>query len=103
MEIIRRIYIKSEADLPKEMGEYFVNIYGGDKKYYPFTNDYSFLDNTEFWLKHINWYLLIEEITDADIEEWAKNYFQKADNNEISCLIIGAKAMLNNEIKHIEK
>ena len=45
----------------------------------------------------------LKEITDSDIEAWAKNYYQKADENEISCLIIGAKAALNNEIKHIKQ
>jgi len=42
----------------------------------------------------------LKEITDSDIEAWAKNYYQKADENEISCLIIGAKAHRGNKIKH---
>lgn len=58
METYRKIYIKSEADLPKVAGSFIVHTKQGDT-----FNDYSypFLDNIPMskssWLKYIDWYL----------------------------------------------
>lgn len=41
----------------------------------------------------------LKEITDSDIEAWAK---KKGMPEDYHILIIGAKALLNGEIKHIK-
>jgi len=62
MEYYKKVYIKSEADLPKENGTYFVKI-----KTPPFTqelaavgfiweNDREHING--FWLNKVDWYLL---------------------------------------------
>ena len=57
-EYFERIYIKSEADLPKEKGFYITGIGNatafdpGEKKVKPFQSD-----SVEFWMKCIDYYL----------------------------------------------
>lgn len=56
------------------------------------------LDNPDFFHKHIT-----DEITDSDIEAWAEPYKYKSNHIwDEKSLIEGAKAMRDNEIKHIE-
>jgi hypothetical protein len=75
-ELYKKVWIKSEADLPKEEGEYFCGEGSGlHYKHFSTTN----FNNEEFWLKHIDWYLQpIEQIeqpepsvqlTDEEIEK----------------------------------
>jgi hypothetical protein len=103
--------IKSEADLPKENGNYYTNR-EGTKSVYAFIGckpEQKYYDNLtfeDFWLKYIDWYLIPEEITDSDIEAWAEEgvYGDKTHKNAwLQGRIEGAKALLNNEIKHIDK
>jgi hypothetical protein len=108
MELYRKIYIKSEADLPVKEQPYL----GQDEKsihwigYYPSTSD-LFEYQKDHWLNLVDWYLQHEQITDSDIEAWAEEYCSKCSSSFDETLKygikLGAKAALNGEIKHIEK
>ena len=50
METFRKVIIKTEADLPKEEGEYFACRSG-------FKTVQSFKFTDQFWLKEVRWYL----------------------------------------------
>jgi hypothetical protein len=58
MEIIRKIYIKSEADLPKEPEKYFVKFKNGTRTTANFTSGNV---RIEWWLENIDWYLQPDE------------------------------------------
>jgi len=47
-----KVEIKSEADLPKEDGIYFVHCKNSGKQ-----TEFSFHENKEVWPKNIDWYL----------------------------------------------
>jgi len=74
-DYFKKVYIKSEADLPKEEGYYFVGTKANtDRKmdlfYWRFTN---FAQGRECWLNDIDWYLLPVSIpSDEEIEKWAE-------------------------------
>lgn len=99
MKLYRKVYIKNDADLPKEYGRYVVHLKETDtQRDYPF---YCTKVSIRLWNKFVDWYLQPIDITDADIEAWAED---RASNPLIiEMLIMGAKAALNNEIKNIEK
>jgi hypothetical protein len=99
--------IKSEEDLPKE-GIYIVKCADNDAP--------EFMKMAEsgniFWQK-VAWYLIPEETNDSDIEVWAdiralindedNPGHKRIDAYAWELLVVGAKAVLNGEIKHIEK
>lgn len=74
METFKKVYVKSEADLPKESGYHFVCHKDQRHNYYAFDNDGPF-ENRDYWSKHIDWYLIPDEKpekkppTDEDIRK----------------------------------
>lgn len=110
MELYRKIYIKSEADLPKEVGSYFVYFkdVGEDIYDWVLTNGENPVEEywngqfqEDYWINTFDWYLQPIEITDSDIEAWADN--KAVDDLHRRTIIAVAKAVINGEIKHIEK
>jgi len=76
-ELFKKVYIKTEADLPKADGEFWAK--------YDSTNDVCLLErfivgekkDRQEWLKRIDWYfqpIELKEImpTDEEIKKWAK-------------------------------
>jgi hypothetical protein len=105
MELYRKVYIKSEADFPKEDGVYYVACFGSNKDLAWYSFNKSHKENQNFWNRAVDWYLILEpEITDADIEAWAETMYSKTFGSKyIQLLTKGAKAMRDGEIKHIDK
>lgn len=103
MELYKKVYIKSEEDLPKEDNEYFVYY-----KKYGTGSTHIYLGNDArkyTWLNDIDWYLQPIEITDADIEAYYPvTSSHQMDTNSWNNRLRqeGAKAVINGEIKHIE-
>jgi len=110
MERYDKIYIKTEADLPKEEGNYYVheiNRPEWDLDNYSYASDHS-----STWLNNIDWYFqLVEQPSDEAIK-WNNGdidaaYFMgvinsachKVDNNETYPSI----AILGKEIKRLKK
>jgi len=100
-ELYKKVYIKSEADLPPKDGLYFCGE-GSGLHYRDFVfHDTDNFHNEGFWLKNIDWYLIpIEqsqrEITDEEIEKWAAGKVNEIDPDEYGygdLLIDGAKWM----------
>jgi hypothetical protein len=110
MELYRKIYIKSEADLPKEVGSYFVYFkdVGEDIYDWVLTNGENPVEEywngqfqEDYWINTFDWYLQPIEITDSDIEAWADK-IERRGCSYYNGLMAGAKAMRDNEIKHIQ-
>jgi len=106
-ELFEKVHIETEDDLPKILGWYFIkpkDDYGFEALYNP-----EALITKNAWLRDIEYYLRPVEqkpITDADIEAWAKEGISGDKTHKNTWLqgrIEGAKAMRDNEIKHIEK
>ena len=102
METYKKVYIKSEADLPKKDGEYF----GMEKgSMYSFMSVLDFISDKEFknrdyWMSYIEWYLQPisavnepEKPTDEEIEMWARE--NSASVSSAINKICGAKWMRN--------
>jgi hypothetical protein len=120
--------IKTEADLPKRNGYYIckpVGDFAGEVKF-------NFDDETErnLWMVEVDWYLepieeqepdintpffgnsgvkipMTEQITDSDIEAWASTQALSESRKDFERglwlgLKVGAKAVLNGEIKRLK-
>ena len=100
MELYRKVYIKSEADLPKEEGEYIVS-HNYDKAVEFFCSDNPY--DISHWLEDIDWYLQPFELdmpTDEEIERECPAYTKLS--GECDAWIAGAKFM-REEIKKRNK
>ncbi len=74
MEYFKKVYIKSKDDLPKEKGGYDTEL--GYIYFNPnnlkIEGKGNRIDNVEWWVDNINWYLLpvsLPEVTDEEIDE----------------------------------
>ena len=110
MEYYKKVFIKSEDDLPKEEGRYIygwgnidIRVNSGTSIVYYDPND----DKEEFteMIESYDWYLLpVEFPTDEEIIDYALDYVRhkslKPANKGLikDALIIGAKAMRDNKI-----
>jgi hypothetical protein len=94
-QLFRVKVIKGTDDLPK-YGKEFVAHDKISNATYPYCKF-----NKEFWLNNIDWYLEPIEVSDADIEAWAKKeyYGESFDAVCIDAYINGAKSMRDGEIK----
>lgn len=117
MELYKKVYIKSPADLPKEC-IYALIIHrrekyrsSGEKSFmcsiYISPLEYETQDDKKKWVNRFDWYLQPIDITDEDIVEWAYKESKGGWNEQmlsqyISGKIEGAKAALRGEIKHIK-
>ena len=75
MEVFIKVYIKSEDDLPKEVGDYIVKLDDDSVRllHFPFDGDVGYNIFKTNWIEDVDWYLKpveIPEISDEDIEEW---------------------------------
>jgi hypothetical protein len=69
-ETFRKVWIKYESDLPKLADDYFVSHKDGDKNWYPFSKIGHF-ENINYWLNHIEWYLLpLDKHESKENEDW---------------------------------
>ena len=118
MEKYKKVYIKTEEDLPKEAGHFIVCKRSGEifRDYIYPKIDNSFPD-ANMWLKYIDWYL--QPLSDQDlpsdeeIKSWAKTLCYNNEENPIQdgsiirlryeSLIEGAKAMRDGWIKSNRK
>jgi type IV secretory pathway TrbF-like protein len=106
MELYRKIHIKSEADLPKEEGDYFVHVIktGIDIMEWNISNypDDTKLQNVD-WLNTYDWYLQPIEISDADIEAWAEEEIPFTSSSTLNVQrmrwIQGAKSMRDGNLR----
>ena len=59
-EYFKKVYIKSEEDLPKEMGDYLVLRKTGYRTllHFPFEGDVGWKADRYNWLHNVDWYLL---------------------------------------------
>jgi hypothetical protein len=82
-ELFKKVYIRSEEDLPKKDGNYIVKDRENYNPHYlPFVVSKAVINlNKDFWLNNIDWYLLPiadeqwqEKLTDEQIEKWADNF-----------------------------
>jgi len=101
MEMYKKVYIKSEADLPTEDGDYFGMERGSIESFMSvmsFISDWEF-KNRDYWMSYVEWYLQPipavnePEITDGEIEKWARE-----NSGSVSATInkiLGAKWMRN--------
>jgi hypothetical protein len=100
-ELFEKIYIKSEADLPKE-GLYFCGITDSCLGSFHFNSDDK--DDIDFWIGNVMWYLMpiasqFREISDEEIENAAIEGMQREEGDIIhiidspyaSAFIDGAK------------
>lgn len=70
-ELFKKVYIKSEADLPKEMGDYLVlrKTGYGTLLHFPFEGDVGWKADRYNWLHNVDWYLLPVSLpSDEEIE-----------------------------------
>lgn len=104
-QLLRVKVIKTEADLPKETGCYQCHEKNVspediiDSYYYDCEEPDDFKD---VWLGGIDWYLIPDETTDSDIYWHLQNIVKDESKAYNIGYADGAKAALNNEIKHIE-
>jgi hypothetical protein len=102
-EYFKKVYIKSEEDLPKEMGDYLVlrKTGYGTLLHFPFEGDVGWKADRYNWLHNVDWYLLPVTLpSDDEINDWASS--EEILNNmpetlklhikkKIECRIEGAK------------
>lgn len=99
MELYKKIFIKSEADLPKEEGSYYAH----DRSY---SNDFiitDFFDKKQHgifnWLQNIDWYfqplpespaqgMPTDEEIELELKKYLKDFF---DQGEYDNMVSGAK------------
>ena len=114
MEYYRKVFIKSEEDLPKEDGDYIVHSksYGwtGIANWKAFENPNYPEYNQYLWLLNYDWYLLpvelpsVEEIIDYALDYVSHKSLKPANKGLIKdALIIGAKAMRDGKIQLKDK
>ena len=57
-ELFRKVYIKSDADLPKENGRYIVRLKDTTTCAFDFTiNGDRLADDPQYWIDYVKWYL----------------------------------------------
>ena len=107
-ETYEKVFIKTEADLPKENGKYICMIRNIN---HPALLQYDIQSKGEYgyskqWLELVDWYLKpAEPVSDADIEKWAKKRLPFLEHAVFSVsqlrdlLYEGAKAMREGKIK----
>ena len=87
--IYRKVFIKSEADLPEDKAEYFVHIKERIESLYrsginTLTSDYPEDLFKEIWMNNIDWYLQPVELpSDEEIDKAGAKYekeYQEAFN-----------------------
>jgi len=122
MEYLKKVYIKSEADLPKTIGFHFISYKPLPRGSCPLELEYFDMtdERKDYWLEKIDWYLLPVEspmltdemkVTDEEIEEWAKQIIKNTYNNPLSevnrmveaGINFGAKASRDGKIKNFKK
>lgn len=109
VETFRKVYIKSESDLPKEDGDYIVKYNDGSIETFPFKLDEA------HWFTHIDWYLLpVSSLqssepennkTDEEIGQMANeqvSLYLKARNNPTQDLYKRFVNMAKWALKHSE-
>ena len=64
----KKVFIKTEADLPKEEGRYITHTKGYES-YYVISVKYEHSDNY-FWMQLYDWYLQPTEVYEKDFLEW---------------------------------
>lgn len=107
-ELYKKIYIKSEADLPKS-GLYFCGITDSCFGSFHFNPDDK--DDIDFWIGNVMWYLQPiepveaekDKVTDDDIEKYFTSHHYDNKNGHHYRVkkdrIFGAKAMRDGLIK----
>jgi len=104
-ETYKKVFIKTEADLPKEHTTYIVfdkSRYGKCVMYLEY-NPYD-PESIADWMATIDWYLKpVELVSDEDIEKWAydeseQNICGDYERGIAIGKIIGAKAMRDGKI-----
>lgn len=78
MELYRKVEIRSENDLPKKGGDYFVQLKTGYGRilHFPFNGDVGWNIDVHDWIQNVDWYLQPYEL-DLLTDEEIKNYFTK--------------------------
>jgi len=90
-ELYKKVFIKSEDDLPKEKGYYFVKKKAPDKRSHGFReydvpidirwSNINFAQGKQDWLSNIDWYLQPIEIpTEEEVNNNACKIYANASN-----------------------
>lgn len=82
METLKKVYIKSEADLPKIEGRYFVGVKNIEEPQDVFwwLSKSDAQSQSEYWLNTFDWYLLPEPVSNgnADLVQYVTNLLYAA-------------------------